>query len=101
MICKRVEILERQVDEEVLEDIDLDELINEEKSIIIYNDDVNTFQHVISCLVKYCKHNPLQAEQCANIIHHNGKCSVKGGSYNKLKPIHETLLEKGLRSKIE
>jgi ATP-dependent Clp protease adaptor protein ClpS len=101
MICTGIEILEPEIDEEVLADIDLDELIDEEKQIIIYNDDVNTFQHVIGCLIKYCKHNELQAEQCAHIIHNNGKCSVKGGSYTKLKPIHEALLENGLNSKIE
>jgi len=96
-----IEILDPQIDEDILSEIDIDELINEEKHIVIYNDEFNSFQHVISCLVKYCEHNPLQAEQCANIIHHNGKCSVKGGEYKKLKPIHEALLENGLTSKIE
>lgn len=96
-----IEILQPDVDEEILDKIDLDELLDEEKQIIIYNDDVNTFQHVIECLIKYCDHESMQAEQCAHIIHNNGKCSVKGGSYTKLKPIHETLLEKGLNSRIE
>lgn len=73
----------------------------ESKSIILYNDDYNTFEHVIECLIKYCEHNSIQAEQCASIVHHNGKCSVKGGDYDKLKPIHEALLENGLNSKIE
>jgi len=101
MIYLGVETAEPEIDEEVLDDVDLDSLLNEEKQIVIYNDDYNTFQHVIVCLVKYCKHNQLQAEQCAHIIHNNGKCSVKGGSYDKLKPIHEALLENGLNSKIE
>lgn len=64
--------------------------------IILFNDHVNTFEWVIECLMKYCGHDSLQAEQCAHIVHFNGKCSVKTGSFEKLKPICETLLEKGL-----
>jgi ATP-dependent Clp protease adaptor protein ClpS len=70
-------------------------------SLLIYNDDFNTFQHVISCLVKICDHNPLQAEQCSLIIHHNGKCVVKSGSFEKLEPMCTALLDKGLSAKIE
>lgn len=70
-------------------------------SLVVYNDNVNTFQHVIACLIKYCYHSPLQAEQCAHIIHHNGKCQVKLGYYEKLKPIRDALADKGLKVKIE
>lgn len=70
------------------------------KNIILYNDDVNTFEWVIECLVKYCGHDTLQAEQCATIVHYNGKCLVKNGPIVKLKPICETLLEKGLSAEI-
>ncbi len=91
-----------------LEDNDTDVLeadIETEKekshSIVLYNDDYNTFQHVIMCLMKYCEHNPHQAEQCAIIIDANGKCSVKEGDYKKLKPIKEALCEQGLDAKIE
>lgn len=89
------------IDPDVLDEIDLETLMNDQKQIIIYDDNINSFQHVISCLIKYCKHHSNQAEQCANIIHYNGKCSVKVGEYNDLKPIHEALLENGLNSKIE
>lgn len=71
------------------------------KKIVIYNDDVNTFQFVIACLIKYCHHESLQAEQCANIIHFNGKCEVKRGDYATLKPICVALTDKGLKAKIE
>jgi len=71
------------------------------KQIVLYNDDFNTFDHVIECLVKYCKHDTLQAEQCAYIVHYNGKCSVKNGSYKELEPICTALLEKGLNAEIE
>ena len=55
--------------------------------LIVYNDDVNTFEFVIESLVKICGHSTIQAEQCTWIIHHNGKCSVKRGVLEKLKPM--------------
>lgn len=79
------------------------EVIEQEKPlhhIVLYNDDVNTFDWVIECLTNYCGHDILQAEQCAMIVHYNGKCAVKNGSLNKLKPICQTLLEKGLSAEI-
>jgi ATP-dependent Clp protease adaptor protein ClpS len=93
------------IDEDILieEDVDLDSAISKllEQQIVVYNDDVNTFDHVILCFIKYCNHELIQAEQCATIIHNNGKCAVKNGTYNKLKPICEALLDNGLRAKIE
>ena len=88
---------------EIETDIDaaIDELIKPNKALIIYNDDVNTFDHVIRCLIAYCKHSKIQAEQCALIIHHSGKADVKHGSFEELKPVCEALLEQGLSAKIE
>lgn len=85
--------------EELLE---LDVMTEKEElnNIVLFNDDVNTFEWVIECLMKYCSHDSLQAEQCATIVHYSGKCAVKKGSFNKLKPICETLLEKGLSAEI-
>ena len=54
--------------------------------IILYNDDINTFDHVIDCLISICDHTPLQAEQCTLIVHYKGKCSVKSGTLFDLKP---------------
>jgi len=62
---------------------------------------VNTFDHVIDDLVKYCEHTMIQAEQCAWIVHHNGKCQIKRGEFEALKPICEALLDSGLSAKIE
>jgi len=76
------------------------EKLVENRQIILHNDDYNTFDHVINSLEKYCGHSLLQAEQCAYIVHYNGKCSVKNGNLQKLKPIHKVLLEKGLTSEI-
>ena len=58
-----------------------------EHEIILYNDDVNTFDHVIKTLVTHCGHTFEQAEQCAYIVHFSGKCVVKTGSYDELEPI--------------
>jgi ATP-dependent Clp protease adaptor protein ClpS len=69
-------------------------------TITLYNDDVNTFEWVIECLTKYCGHDFIQAEQCATLVHYKGKCIVKSGSLDKLKPICEVLLEKGLSAEI-
>lgn len=70
-------------------------------AIILFNDDVNTFDHVIEMLVSYCEHDPVQAEQCAFIVHYNGKCDVKHGSYEELEPICTKLLESGLSAEIQ
>lgn len=98
-MIEELDIMEPEVDKEV--DHAIEELINPTKALILYNDDYNTFDHVINCLRKYCGHSIEQAEQCTIIIHHNGKCDVKHGSYDKLKPVCEALLEQGLTAKIE
>jgi ATP-dependent Clp protease adaptor protein ClpS len=70
------------------------------RKLVVHNDDVNTFDHVISTLVDVCEHHPHQAEQCAIIIHHNGKCGVKTGSYQELEPKCSKLLSAGLNAEI-
>ena len=64
--------------------------------IILFNDDVNTFDHVIECLVRICGHSHIQAEHCAFIVHYSGKCSVKTGDLEDLVPECNALLEEGL-----
>jgi ATP-dependent Clp protease adaptor protein ClpS len=83
------------------EEVEITTKDTERKAIVIYNDNVNTFEFVIALLIKYCHHSDVQAEQCAHIIHFNGKCDVKRGYYKDLKPICQTLAEKGLKAKIE
>ena len=68
--------------------------------IILYNDDVNTFDHVIETLIRVCKHEELQAEQCAILVHYTGKCVVKTGSFDELKPQCSALLDAGLSAEI-
>ena len=63
-----------------------EELLEENKSLVLFNDDVNTFDFVIDTLIDVCGHDVLQAEQCALIVHYKGKCAVKSGTHNELKP---------------
>ena len=78
-----------------------DEQTKKQNVLVVYNDDVNTFDHVITSLVHVCNHEPIQAEQCAYIIHNNGKCDVKNGDYDDLVPMCSSLLELGLSAEIE
>jgi ATP-dependent Clp protease adaptor protein ClpS len=82
------------------EEADVMTLEEKQFAIILFNDDVNTFDHVIESLVKYCGHDSVQAEQCAHIVHFNGKCDVMHGTYENLEPVCTTLLEKGLSAEI-
>jgi ATP-dependent Clp protease adaptor protein ClpS len=68
--------------------------------IVLFNDDVNTFDHVIQTLIDVCEHTPEQAEQCSIIVHHNGKCTVKTGEFDDLKPRCTRLLQAGLSAEI-
>lgn len=77
------------------------EKVSAKYSIVLYNDDVNTFEHVIEMLVTYCKHDSVQAEQCAYIVHYNGKCTVKNGTVKQLKPVCEALVDQKLSAQIE
>ncbi|MCG8573238.1 MAG: ATP-dependent Clp protease adaptor ClpS [Flavobacteriales bacterium] len=87
-------------DIELEEEVVVESKTQKSKSLVIYNDDVNTFDHVIDSLVKVCKHELIQAEQCTWIIHYNGKCAVKEGDMSKLNPMKQALNERGLDAKI-
>ncbi len=79
----------------------VEELLDDGCHLILYNDDVNTFDHVIETLVRVCQHTYEQAEQCAIIVHFKGKCDVKSGSYQKLEPMCTALLDAGLSAEIQ
>lgn len=86
--------------EKFQEDLLLEEETVDVNEIVLYNDDVNTFDHVINTLISVCEHSPQQAEQCSLIVHYKGKCTVKTGEYNDLKPRCSKLLEAGLSAEI-
>ena len=87
--------------EKVLEEVLVEESVSFNNEIILYNDEVNTFEWVIETLVEVCKHSVEQAEQCAYIIHFKGKYSVKQGSYEDLKPMCDAITERGIGATVE
>ncbi len=84
-----------------LELVDADVKEEPRKALILYNDDFNTFDFVTDSLIKVCRHEMLQAEQCTWLVHYTGKCVVKNGSFKTLKPMCDALLDRGLSAKIE
>ena len=88
---------------DILEEVVVDEqvLSDNTKALVLYNDDFNTFDFVTESLIKVCKHDPIQAEQCTYLVHYTGKCVVKNGTFKELRPFCEALLERGLTAKIE
>lgn len=88
-------------DVEVLELEELKVASENNYGLVVYNDDVNTFDYVIETLIEVCDHDGIQAEQCTLLIHHKGKCDVKHGSYKDLKPLCEEILRRGISAKIE
>ncbi|MCG2418109.1 ATP-dependent Clp protease adaptor ClpS [Aequorivita sp. F47161] len=86
--------------EKIQEDVSVDVEEGKLNEIVLYNDDVNTFDHVINSLIFACEHTPEQAEQCSIIVHYKGKCTVKTGEFSDLKPRCSMLLEAGLSAEI-
>ena len=87
-----------QTEEEVAVEVAVDD--EELRDLVVYNDDFNTFEHVTATLIKICKHDPQQAEQCTYIIHFKGKCCVKKGTYKELKPMREGVCDAGIKAAI-
>ena len=90
-----------QPQREYEEEVAVMEITEEENKLVLWNDDVNTFDFVIESLIKICKHTLEQAEQCTILVHYKGKCTVKTGSMELLKPMHEKLISRGLTSEIQ
>lgn len=86
---------------EIEEEIDISELLTDTKKLVIYNDDVNTFDYVIECLIEVCKHETIQAEQLTVLIHYKGRAIVKEGDFEKLEPMCTALADRGLSAVIE
>jgi len=72
----------------------------DQHEIVLFNDDVHTFDFVIDSLIEVCDHTLEQAEQCTILVHYKGKCAVKSGEYEELKPRCTRLLQKGLSAEI-
>tara|TARA_B100001057_G_C22232982_1_gene712732 strand:+ start:37 stop:312 length:276 start_codon:yes stop_codon:yes gene_type:complete len=86
--------------EKIQEDLNTLEKEVHQHEIILYNDDVNTFDFVINSLINVCQHTTEQAEQCTWLVHFKGKCTVKTGEINDLKPRCSKLLSLGLSAEL-
>lgn len=69
--------------------------------LTVYNDDVNSHEYIIACLIRFCKHDPIQAEQCALIAHNKGQCAVKVSNFNDIYEMHYDLKEMNITTEIE
>ncbi|MGI6320094.1 MAG: ATP-dependent Clp protease adaptor ClpS [Bacteroidales bacterium] len=78
-----------------------DEVAEKRHTLILFNDDVNSFDHVVDALVDYCEHDEIQAEQCAWIAHYKGKCEVKKGDLDELLSIKDAILNRGINVEIK
>lgn len=88
-------------DTEILEKTEVKNVSEKIHNLILHNDDFNTFDFVIESLIEVCEHHPIQAEQCTFIVHYKGKCDVKKGTFNDLKPFRNELLNRGLTVTID
>ena len=79
----------------------VDVIPDDVRHLILHNDDVHSFDYVIASLMDICHHELHQAEQCAYIVHHKGKCDVKNGAFDVLHPMKDKLTSKGLSVTID
>ncbi len=83
------------------EETDVMTSVEEPCNLIVWNDEVNTFQWVIEALMDICGHSYEQAEQCSYIIHYQGKYAVKKGTYDELKPMCDAITDRGIGATVE
>ena len=93
-------IIKNQTDVDELTQIDEVEVIDKSE-LVVYNDDYNTFEWVIKCFMEVCNHTAVQSEQLSLIVHYRGKAVVKSGALEKLKPMKNSLVDRGLSAVIE
>ena len=98
MITFAVMSTDFDIEEEIEEGVDIGQ--ENVRDLMVYNDDFNTFDHVINTLVKVCKHDVHQAEQCTYLIHFKGKCSVKKGEYDLLRPMRVVITSAAIKAAI-
>lgn len=99
-IFKLEKTLVMSIREKTSEETLLQEDVSNLNELVLFNDDINTFDHVIDTLIYACDHTPEQAEQCSIIVHYKGKCTVKTGPYDDLEPRCSLLLDAGLSAEI-
>ncbi|GAB4330222.1 MAG: hypothetical protein OHK0038_04410 [Flammeovirgaceae bacterium] len=90
----------RQQEVEVLELEENDTGDSSVRDLVVFNDDINTFEHVIRTLIEVCQHTQEQAEQCTLIIHYKGKCTVKNGTFEYLAPMRNAICDRGISAEV-
>ena len=98
LVNSKIELMSTK--EQISEELLIEEETVRQNEIVVFNDDVNTVDHVIETLISVCDHTPEQAEQCSLIVHYKGKCTVKTGEYKDLEPRCSGLLSAGLSAEI-
>ena len=88
-------------DIQTIQEVETEVLTEDPCTLIVWNDEVNTFEWVIETLMEICGHSHEQAEQCAYIIHYSGKYGVKKGSYDELKPMCDAITDRGIGATVE
>jgi ATP-dependent Clp protease adaptor protein ClpS len=88
------------IDIDVLDEVAQDTVSTQIYSLVVFNDEVNTFDWVIDTLIEVCEHSPEQAEQCTIIIHHKGKCSVKNGDWEELAQMRQEICRRGISAEV-
>lgn len=81
---------------DVLDDV----VTTDQYNLIVFNDDINTFDHVIQTLIEVCEHTPEQAEQCTILIHYKGKCVVKNGEWDQLASMRNAICGRGISAEV-
>lgn len=74
---------------------------NKTHKVVIYNDDINSYDYITACLIRMCKHDPIQAEQCAVVAHNIGKCAVKSGNYLDMYDLKSTFDDLDINCELE
>ena len=86
-----------EIEEELLVE---EQISTESHELVVFNDDVNTFDNVIEALIEVCDHTIEQAEQCTLIIHYKGKCAVKLGSFQALAAMRNAICKRGISAEV-
>jgi len=102
-MTKKIETLETNMSSQIEEVLQAEETTTDlqQAQLVVYNDDFNTFDWVIQCFMEVCNHSFEQAEQLSLIVHYKGKAIVKTGNFDKLKPMKDALVERGLSAVID
>ena len=101
LLLQRMPNVKNDIQTDSLEETDVLTLTEDPCNLVVWNDEVNTFEWVIETLMDICGHSYEQAEQCSYIIHYQGKYAVKNGSYDKLKPQCDAITERGINATVE